>query len=297
MAGAGAILAATTLAAMVPIALTALGEIIAERSGVVNIGLEGILLFSAWAGAFVALASGSWAAGYLAGLLVGVALGALHALIAVYLRGDQIIAGVGVNILAAGATSVLTYAAWGNYSNSPVIEASIPGIVVGNVRVSFMAPLTIVLGVLVWYLLDRTRIGLIVRAVGDDPASAETLGVSVERVRAAATILGAAMAGVAGAYMSVDYLGQFVKLMSQGRGFIALADVAFSGWNPLGALLGAIVFGASDAVATYYSSTLGASAETYIYKTLPYVVTLLAVAATARRARMPRALGRPYRRE
>ncbi len=288
-----------TLAATVPIALTALGEVLAERSGVVNIGLEGILLFSAWAGAYTALTTGSWTLALLAGTGMGAVLGLLHAVIAVYLRGDQIIAGVGLNMVAAGATILLTYAAWGNYGNSPPIpeEARPPAVTVAGLRLSVMVPATFLIGVILWYLLDKTRIGLTIRAVGDDPKSADALGISVERVRLAATILGAALAGLAGAYMSVDYQGGFAKLMSAGRGFIALADVAFSGWNPLGALLGALVFGASDAAARYYSITTQATANSYLFNTIPYIVTLLAVAVTARRAKMPQALGRPYKRE
>ncbi len=292
-----AILLAISLDAMVPIALTALGEVLAERSGVVNIGLEGILLLAAWTGVYAALTTGSWAMGYLAGAATGLLLGALHAAIAVYLKGDQIIDGIGINIAAVGLTGLLTKTVWGNYGNSPSLNIQPPGIVVGNIRVSFMAFATIALGFLLWWILERTRIGLVVRAVGDDPASADALGINVDRVRAIATIIGGALAGVAGAFMSVDYLGSFTKLMSAGRGFIALADVAFSGWHPLGALLGAFIFGASDAVASHYSIATGATATAYLYKTIPYLVTLAAVAATAGRARMPRALGKPYRKE
>ncbi len=285
------------LSSMVTIALTAVGEVFAERSGVVNIGLEGILLASAWSATYADIALHSWAAGYLAGLAVGALLGLLHAAISVYARGDQIIAGVGLNIAAAGATTLGIRAAWGNYGQSPPVPSRPPAFTVLGVRESFMVPLTIALSILLWWILERTRIGLRVKAVGDDPASADALGISVERTRLAAVVLGGSLAGLAGAYMSVDYLGSFVKLMSAGRGFIALAAVAFSGWDVLGALLGSLVFGVGDALATYYTTVKGASAAAYPYKTIPYILTLIAVSATAWRARMPRALGRPYRRE
>jgi len=283
--------------AMVTIALTAVGEVIAERSGVVNIGLEGILLASAWLAVYADITTGSWLAGYLAGTLMGLALGLIHAAIAVYARGDQIIAGVGLNLAAAGGTTLGIRAAWGNYGQSPPVPSRPPALDLLGVRVSFMVPLTFAVTLLAWLLLEKTSWGLKVKAVGDDPRSADALGISVEKTRLAATLLGASLAGLAGAYMSVDYLGSFVKLMSAGRGFIALAAVAFSGWDVLGALLGAIIFGLGDAVATYYTTIKGLSAAAYPYKTIPYILTLLAVSATAWRARMPRALGKPYRRE
>ncbi len=296
-AGDVAVVSIIGLSAMVPIALTALGEVLAERSGIVNIGLEGILLFSAWSGVYASLATGSILAGYLAGLAVGALLGLLHAAISVYLRGDQIIAGIGLNIVAAGATILLTFAVWGNYGQSPPLNMNPPGLVIKGQRLSLMVPLTIVVGLGLWYLLEKTKTGLVIKAVGDDPKSADALGINVNRVRLLATVAGAGMAGLAGAYMSVDYLGSFVKLMSAGRGFIALADVAFSGWHPLGALLGAFVFGLSDAVARYYTISAGATAQSYLFNTIPYIVTLVAVAATAKRARMPRSLGRPFKKE
>ncbi|MEB3862203.1 MAG: ABC transporter permease [Desulfurococcales archaeon] len=286
-----------SLSAMVPIALTALGEVLAERSGVVNIGLEGILLLTAWLGVYVVLETGSILLGYLAGLLLGALLGLMHAAIAVYLKGDQIIAGLGLNIAAAGLTALGTLAAWGNYGQSPPLEVKPPGIEVLGQRISPLVFVAILVGVGIWWLLEKTRLGHKIKAVGDDPRSADALGINVERIRLAATVAGASLAGLAGAYMSIDYLGSFVKLMSGGRGFIALADVAFSGWNPLGALLGAAIFGFSDAVARYYNIVAGTTASSYLINTIPYIVTLVAVAATARRARMPRALGRPYIKE
>lgn len=285
------------LNAMVAIALTAMGEVIAEKSGVVNIGLEGMMLASAWLAVYADIATGSWAVGYLAGILMGLALGVVHAAIAVYARGDQIIAGVGLNLAAAGGTTLGIRAAWGNYGQSPPVASRPPAFDLLGVRVSFMVPLTFAIAVIAWILLERSQWGLRVKAVGDDPRSADALGVKVERTRLAATVLGASMAGLAGAYISIDYLGSFVKLVSAGRGFIALAAVAFSGWDVLGALLGSIIFGLGDAIATYYTTIKGMSAAAYPYKTIPYILTLLAVSATAWRARMPRALGRPYKRE
>jgi len=296
-AGDAALLGVLTLTSMVTVALTAIGEVIAERSGVVNIGLEGIMLSTAWLGAFAALKSGSALVGLLAGALLGALLGLAHAVISVYIKGDQIIAGIGVNIAAAGATALATRAAWGNYGQSPPIGVTPPSMVVLGQRVSFMVFVSIAVALIVWWFLEHTTPGLKVKAVGDDPRSADALGINVELTRLTATTIGGALAGLAGAYLSVDYVGSFVKLMSAGRGFIALAAVAFSGWNPLYALLGSYIFGLSDAVAQYYQIVSGATAGAYLFKTIPYAVTLVAVVATAGKARMPKALGRPYYRE
>ncbi len=286
-----------SLSAMTPIALVAIGEIIAEKSGVVNIGLEGILLLSAWIGAYIGIETGSIVAGYLAGLLMGAVLGLIHGIISVNLKGDQIIAGVGLNMAAAGLTAILTKAVWGNYGQSPPLNIRPPGFIIMGQRVSYAFILAVIVGVTAWYVLEKTRLGLKIKAVGDDPRSAEALGISVTRTRLAATIIGGGLAGLAGAFLSVDYIGSFVKLMSAGRGFIALADVAFSGWNPLFALLGAFIFGFSDALARYYTIVRGTTAGAYLINTIPYIVTLLAITATAKRAVAPRALGRPYAKE
>ena len=286
-----------SLSAMTPIALVAIGEIIAEKSGVVNIGLEGILLFSAWLGAYTAIETNSILAGYAAGLVMGLLLGLIHGVISVNLKGDQIIAGVGVNIVAAGLTAILTKAVWGNYGQSPPIEVNPPGFIVMGQRVSYAFFLALLMSVIVWYILERTSLGLKIKAVGDDPRSAEALGISVTKTRLLATIIGGGLAGVAGAFLSVDYVGSFVKLMSAGRGFIALADVAFSGWHPLLALVGAFIFGFSDALARYYTIIKGTTAGAYLINTIPYIVTLLAITVTAKRAVAPRSLGRPYVKE
>ncbi len=286
-----------SLSAMTPIALVAVGEIIAEKSGIVNIGLEGILLLSAWAGAFAALSTHSILMGYLAGLLVGLMLGLLHGVISVNLRGDQIIAGIGLNLAAAGLTAILTRAVWGNYGQSPPIELRSPGLVIMGQRVSVAFFLAVAVAIASWYILEKTTLGKRLKAVGDDPKSAEALGINVARVRIIATTIGGMLAGIAGAFLSVDYIGSFVKLMSAGKGFIALADVAFSGWNPLFALLGAFIFGYSDALARYFTITKGATAGAYLINTIPYAVTLLAITITAKRAIAPRSLGRPYVKE
>lgn len=289
-------IALLTLTSMVPIVLASVGEIIGERAGVVNIGLEGIMLLSAWTGIVAAIYTGSVAAGYAVGALTGGLLGLAHGVLAARLKGDQIVAGVGLNLVAAGSTVVGTVVLWGNFAQSPTISGQ-PGVVVSGVRISPMVPLSILAAVAAWWLLNRTVTGLRIRAVGDDPRSALALGVNVEGVQIAASTMAGVMAGLAGAYLSVDYQGSFVRLMTAGRGFIALANVAFSGWNPLLAVAGSFIFGFFDALAIYIKIAAGLTAESYLVQTLPYIATIAAVALVARRGRAPRWLGRPFRRE
>ncbi len=289
--------AVMALPAMVPITLTAIGEIIGEKAGVVNIGLEGIMLLSAWIAVAVYFAAGgSHLAGYAAGLALGLLLGLIHGVIVVYLKGDQIVSGVGLNLFAAGATVVGTLALWGNYANSPPVE--VPQFMeVAGVRLSPLVPLTLLTGVAAWLFLEKTVTGLRLRAVGDDPRSAEAMGVNVYRVQVAAAAVAGALAGLSGAYLSIDYIGSFTKMMTAGRGFIALANVAFSGWNPLLALLGGYLFGFFEALAGYAKLKLEVRAENYLLQSIPYVATLIVVALVSRKGRMPRWLGRPYVKE
>ncbi|MCE4616351.1 MAG: ABC transporter permease [Aeropyrum sp.] len=285
-----------SLTAMIPITLASLGEILTERAGVVNIGLEGIMLSSAWLAVFLYHVGLDPYLAIALGSLAGTAIGVVHAIISVYLKGDQIVAGIGVNIMAAGGTVIATYLVWGNFANSPPVETP-GGIELMGVEVSLFFPLTIAIGVGLWLFLEKTDTGLRLKSVGNDPKAAEALGVNVAKYQVIATIVGATLAGLAGAFYSVDYIGSFSKNMTAGRGFIALANVAFSGWNPLGALLGGMVFGYFDAVAQYAKVLLGRTAENYLIQTLPYIATLIAVAFIARRGRMPRWLGRPYFKE
>ncbi|BAN91091.1 ABC transporter permease [Aeropyrum camini SY1 = JCM 12091] len=291
-------LALLAASAMVPITLASIGEIASERAGIVNIGLEGIMLASAWAAVAVYIMTG-WGplAGYLLGALLGLSIGVLHGVVSVYLKGDQIVTGVGLNIFSAGATVVGTYMLWGTFSNSPPVEP-MPGFVIAGVRISPMVPISLAAGAAVWLFLYRTTTGLRLRSCGEDPRSAEAMGVNVALYQIAAAGFAGLMAGLAGAYLSIDYQGVFAKNMTAGRGFIALANVAFSGWNPLVALLGSYVFGFSEALAIYLNIVLEATAASNLVNTIPYIATLAAVTLIAfRKPRMPAWLGRPYIKE
>jgi simple sugar transport system permease protein len=275
--------AALRLAA--PLLLAALGELLVERAGVVNIGVEGTMLCGAFAGFAAAAASGSPVAGAAAAIAAGAAVGALFAAFAVVRGADQIVVGAAVNLLALGSTALAARALYGGAPPSaPVLPAAAaPAVAIG------LVPL------LAWFL-SGTRRGLRLRAVGERARAADAEGVSVSGVRIAAAIAGGALAGLAGAALSISQSNTFTEGMTAGRGFIALAVVIFGRWRPGGVLLAALFFGAAMAL----QPRLQASGSAIPYQAslmLPYVVTLLVLAFASGRARAPGDLGRPYRRE
>lgn len=290
-----------TLMAATPILLASLGEILTERSGVVNIGLEGLMLLGALFGPLAAeVVHGAgidlgtaWplaiaAASALAGALVGL----LHGYISVYMQGNQIVSGVAINLMAAGLTAYTIQAYWkvAGYKQVPDWMKADP---VPYMALAFLASLAL------WLLLTRTGWGAAIRAAGEDPEAASNLGIDVQRVRVAATVAGAALASLAGAFLSTAYLSVITKDIAAGRGFIALANVVFANWNPAMAPLGALVFGFFQAL-SYWLQTLGLHAFGLRYEVsllMPYVATLAVAAVAVGRARPPRALARPFKKE
>ncbi len=287
------------LLAAVPILLASLGEILMERSGVVNIGLEGLMLLGALSGPLfvdylhyrlgVQLPDPLWPlAAFLAAALVGMAVGLVHGYISTYLAGDQIISGVAINLFAAGAVAYGIQAYWGvaGYKQVPDWAKADP---------LALAAFALALAGFMWYVLFRSRLGVVIRACGEDPESAFNIGVDVNRVRLLATVIGSSLAALAGAYLSIAYLSVVTKEISAGRGFIALANVVFANWNPALAVAGAYIFGFFDAL-SYWLQTAGV-ARYEITRMIPYIATLLIVAGVIGRARPPRAVGKPFRRE
>ncbi len=300
-------LLSNTFFSMTPLLLAATGEIIAEKSGVVNIGLEGIFLLSAFTSATTTWMTGDPLLGMTIGLIVGLASGLLHGVISVYLRGDQIIAGVGFNSFAYGFSVLMMIYLWGSYSNSPTVP-KLGNIILrfggeSNLTIPPTMVLSLIIAVVAWWFLEKTPWGLKLKACGEDPRAAESMGVNVFRTRLYATIIGAGLAGIGGAFMSVGWLGSFSRTISAGRGFIALADVAFANWNPLLAILGAFIFGFADGSSTYLPIMLQKmtgrqfTAESYLFLTIPYLTTLVVVVLIMKRVKMPRALGKPYIKE
>jgi len=276
---------------MVPITLGAVGEIISERSGVVNIGLEGIMMLGALVSTYVGHFTGSMTLAMISGLIVGLAAGLLHAGIAVNLAGDQIIDGVGLNLFAVGIGEVLLYLTWGSFATSPQLppEVRVPSIH----GFSPFVILTLLVAAATWAIVEKTRWGLRLKAVGEDPVAAEAAGIDVFRVRTIATVVGSLLTTSAGVFLSLDWLGAYTKNISAGRGFIALALVVFSRWNPLTALLGGLIFGFLFQLSQSIPSGV---VPDQILWALPYLVTLLISAGFLAKARPPGAVGRPYKR-
>jgi simple sugar transport system permease protein len=283
---------------MVPVTLTATGEVIGESSGLFNIGLEGIILMSAMTGAL-----GAEAGGPIVGLLIGVgtgaAIGLIFGLICTYLKGVQLITGVGINLFAAGFVTfwLIDLGVPGHHAVAD--EGQMVDIYTPLGDLSPMILVAVGLPFLVYVLLYRTKLGLKIRAAGESPQAADVAGINVHRLRLLSTVAGASLAGLAGAYISIDWMGSVTKEISAGRGFIALATVVFSGLNPLLVLLGGFIFGFFDNLAVWVA-TMPAVQKVIPWQFVamaPYVVTLFVVTGVIGRVRFPAAMGIPYERE
>jgi len=285
-----------SLHAMVPITLTAVGEIVTETSGLFNIGLEGILLLSAYAGARGAEAGGP-IVGLLTGMGTGALLGLIFAVISTYWRGTQMVTGIGINLFAVGfvAFGLIQLGAPG-FRDVPSV-AELPNWRTPMGGVSPMILVALIMPFLVYWFLKRMRAGLILKAIGEMPEAADVAGINVNRARVYAAIFGGALAGLGGAYMSVAWLGSVTKDLSAGRGVIALATVVFSGLNPLLALLGGFIFAFFQGLAETIKTMPNKIIPWQFVSMLPYIVTLLVVSGAIGRVRFPKALGVPYKRE
>ena len=288
-----------SLHAMVPITLAAIGETIEEAAGLFNIGLEGILLLSALTGALGAEMSGSATVGLLAGLSTGALIGGLFGFISTYWRGSQLISGVGINLFAFGFVAFMLINLGAPGFHSVPRDGQVKMISLGVGSLSPLVFVTVGLAIAVYWMLRRTQLGIRIRSVGENPAAADVAGINVNALRLATALAAGAFAGLAGAYLSVDWLGAVTKELTAGRGFIALATVVFSGLNPLLALFGGFVFGFFDGFATWVSTypKIKDVIPWQFVAMAPYIVTLLVVAGAIGRVRFPAALGVPYRRE
>jgi simple sugar transport system permease protein len=293
-----------------PLLLVVIGEIVAERSGVLNIGLEGMILAGAFGGFAGAWATGSPWAGMLVGAAAGVALAALFAQLVIRWALDPIVSGVALNILSLGATGVLfralTEGAGGTVFVATFAPWPVPGLaelpLVGPALFRLNAPgyATVALAAAAAVFLGRTAPGLILRAAGENPDAVQTAGVDVARVRTLAVLFCGLTAGAAGAYLSCGYSDTFVENMSAGRGFVALAIVVFARWSPLGGAAGALLFGLATSLQVRLQGTpvLGVEIPYQFFQMLPYALTLIVLASTSRRgAGAPAALARPWRTE
>ena len=275
-----------------PLVLAALGGVLSERAGVVNIGLEGMMRFGAFAAAAGAIVTGSPWLGLLCGALAGAAAAAVHALLSLRFRADQVVSGIALNLVALGLVTYLLQATFGSAGVSPPAP-SLPRDRFGHTALSYFA---LVLPVLFHLWLSRTASGLRVRAVGEHPRAAATLGVRVLRLRAFCVLGSGLLAGLGGATLSVGLLGQFDSRMPAGQGFMALAAMVFGKWTPLGAAGAAFFFAAADALQRQLSFSLNAADLRLegVFLALPYALTLLVLALGIGRTRAPAADGVPY---
>jgi simple sugar transport system permease protein len=279
----GALLAAM-LRLAIPVGVAALGEVVTERAGVLNLGIEGTMLLGAFSGYTAAIATGSPWVGLIAGVVIGVIAGAVLSALMVWVGTNQIITGLAFAILASALTTFL-------FELSYTVGASPPR--VNALGLPELATVLVACLVVVWFLLERTRSGAALTAVGEDPVSADALGLRVQRTRALATVAGNALVGLAGALLVCGPLGIFVQDVTAGRGWIALALVVFARWKPLPVVAGALLFGLCDAIRLRLQAA-DTDVPYEIFLALPYVVTLVALLIGARSSRTPSALAVPW---
>ncbi len=258
----------------VPLALAALGGVVSERAGVVNFALEGMMLSGAFAAVWAARATGSPWLGLAAAVAAGVAIAFLHAAASLWLRVNQVISSIAVNLLALGLTGALLWSVYG--AGTSPSAPTLPALTTGGRAVCVLTPVPFLLAPLVWLFLRYTVAGLRLRAAGEDARAARSAGVRVTGVRFAAVLASGALSGAAGAYVSTGVLSSFTGGMTGGRGYIAVAAVIFGKWNPLGALGAALLFGLFGALADHYAASSVLPQEAFL--ALPYLLTLIVLA-------------------
>jgi len=291
-----------TLIAGTPLLLGTLGEIITERSGVLNLGVEGMMAVGAMSAFTVTLITGSPWLGLLAAVLAGALAAGLHAFVCVSLRANQVVSGLALTMLGLGVSGLFGRPFIGRPLPQKLNAVRIPGLaeipVVGRIFFSQdpLFYLAVVLGILLWILLSRTRWGIQIRSVGENPAAAEVQGVDVARVRYLCVVLGGALAGMAGAHLSLVYSKSWTEGLTGGRGWIVIALTIFALWNPLRAFLGAFLFGCIF-VLQYLLQPIGVPPN--FLAMMPYLATLVVLLAGGlrkdrRRLLAPAKLGEPY---
>jgi len=310
---------ASTLRVSAPLLLCAMAGVLSERAGVVDLGLEGKMLFAAFAAAAAGAATHSTGLGLLAAVVVACAVSLVHGFACVSNRGDQVVSGVAINMIAAGLTVVLGIAWFQQGGQTPPIDADVrltglvtqfaepqPGhwlaSVLGHGLLSHNALVYVAFGMvlLVWFFLERTRPGLRLRAVGENPAMVEAAGMSVKALRYQALLMNGVLCGLAGAYLTLAQNASFSPNMTAGRGYIALAAMIFGKWKPLPTLGACLLFGFLDAVAIRLQGValpgIG-EVPVQLIQALPYILTVVLLAGFIGSAVAPKALGRPYVKE
>lgn len=288
-----------------PLIFATLGELVCERAGVLNLGIEGIMTVGAFAGWLTVYQGGDLWLGVLMAALAGGAFGLLHGFLVVPLGLSQHVTGIGITLLATSLTYYTYRLVFPEVTSPPKIEAfqplAVPGLssipVLGDAlfRQTPLTYLAFAAVALVAYVLYRTPVGLAVRTVGENPAAAEAQGIDVTLVRLGAVVAGSALMGVGGAFLTLSAFNSFFFDMINGRGWVCIALVVFGSWRPGKALLGALLFAAFDAYQLRLQQLAGAFVPYQVFLMLPYILSILALIAMSRRAAYPRALMIPYR--
>jgi len=290
---------ASSIRLAIPYILAGLGGTYSERSGVVNIGLEGMMLTGAFTAVAATNASGSAWLGLLAAILAGMLLGVVHAVVCVTFKADQIVSGLALIIFAAGIT---VFCAWLLYNRTqiqvefylrvPVLH-KIPVFKVIFNQIPPLVFLTVAIVIASHFIIFKTVFGLRLRSVGEHPQAADTLGISVAKMRYTGVIISGALSGMAGAYLSLEHAHYFVKGISAGRGFIGLASMIFGKWTPFGTAGAGMLFGFGEAIKPYLPKVV----PSQFIDMIPYVLTILVLASAIGRATPPASIGVPYIKE
>lgn len=271
-----------------PLLLAALGGLYSERSGVINIALEGLMLAGAFTAAVVTHFSGNPWVGLGAAIGAGVFVALIHAVACIEFKADQVVSGTALNILFLGVPALIGGAIFDSTGATPQIPQA---------DLLRTAPIVIAFSLvpITWYVLNRTPFGLRLRAVGENPEAADTAGVSVARVRYSGVLISGALAAIGGAYLSIGQSSLFTRNMSAGRGFIALAALIFGKWRPVQTMLACLLFGFAEALSIQMQGV--ARVPVQFVQIIPYVLTMVVLAGFIGASRAPRALGIPYRKE
>lgn len=277
-----------TLRQAAPIMITAIGGMFCEVTGVVNIGLEGMMLLSAFFAAVGSYYTGSWILGVLCGVISGALFALIHGVISIRYKGNQVVSGVAINLFASGFTVFMLRILFNQSSNTPTVQAapSINGI-------SVIVYLIYIVVAISGFFLYKTVTGLRMRAVGEYPLAADTVGIDVYKIRYIGVMLSGALAGLGGSYLSLGALAQFTKEMSAGRGFMALAALVFGKWKPKGVIFASLLFGFAEAAQVLMQQYFNTVPPQFI-QMIPYILTLLALAGVVGKAIAPSASGKAY---
>ena len=271
-----------------PLLLAALGGLFSERSGVINIGLEGLMLAGAFTAAVTTHYSHNPWVGLLAAILAGVGVALIHAVACIRYRADQVVSGTAINILFLGVPALLSGALFESTGATPQIPKD---------QLLPLAPIVLAFALVpvTWWVLNRTPFGLRLRAVGENPEAADTAGVNVARIRYAGVLLSGALAAIGGAYLSIGQSSLFTRNMTAGRGFIALAALIFGKWRPVQTMLACLLFGVAEALSIQMQGV--SEIPVQFIQIIPYVLTIVVLAGFIGHSRAPRALGLPYQKK